>query len=189
MSTLSIRLLASAAGLAIAAGGLASALPAQAATASCSNSDLKASYRHSDDGAGHSYGWIVLRNTSTHSCSTGGFGGISYVGDGNGTQIGAPAVRTDAKAVKTIVLAPGQRVRSLLDEVNALNFPKGRCHPTQVDGFRVYVPNATASQYVAHPTTGCGNSRVKLIHQKPYRKHHMVGCDKLQGRHEANGRP
>lgn len=189
MSTPSIRLLASAAGLAIAASGLVSALPAQAATASsCTNSDLTASYHHSDNGAGHSYGWIVLRNTSAHSCRTGGYGGISYVGDGNGTQIGAPAVRIDDNAVKTIVLAPGQRVRSLLDEVNALNFPKKRCHPTHVDGFRVYVPNATASKYVVHPTTGCGNRHVKLIRQRPYRRHHMEGGDKLQGRHEASGR-
>jgi hypothetical protein len=171
MSTPSIRLLASAAGLAFAVGGLVSALPAQAASASsCTNTDLAASYRHSDDGAGHSYGWIVLRNTSGHTCSTGGYGGVSYVGDGNGTQIGAPAVRTNAQAVKTFVLAPGQRLRSPLDEVNGLNFPKGRCHPTHVDGFRVYVPNATASQYVVHPHVGCRNAHVKLIFQKPYRR-------------------
>jgi Protein of unknown function (DUF4232) len=190
MSTPSIRLLACAAGLAIAAGGLVSAVPAQAASSpSCTNTDLAASYRHSDDGAGHSYGWIVLRNTSGHTCSTGGYGGISYVGDGNGTQIGAPAVRVDAKAVKTIVLAPGQRLRSSLDEVNALNFPKGRCHPTHVDGFRVYVPNATQSQYVAHPTTGCGNHHVKLIRQRPYRRHHMTGCDKQHVPHQEYRRP
>jgi Protein of unknown function (DUF4232) len=171
MSTPSTRLLASAAGLAFAAGGLVSALPAQAAaTPSCTNSDLVASYRHSDNGAGHSYGWIVLRNTSGHTCHTGGYGGVSYVGDGNGTQIGAPAVRIDASAVASYQLAPGQRLRSPLDEVNALNFPKKRCRPAHVDGFRVYVPNATASQYVVHPTVGCRNHHVKLMRQKPYRR-------------------
>ena len=168
MSTPSIRLLATAAGLALAAGGLVSALPAQAATSSsCTNSDLTASYRHSDNGAGHSYGWIVLRNTSGHTCHTGGYGGVSYVGDGNGTQIGAPAVRIDAAAVRAFELAPGQRLRSALDEVNALNYPKSRCRPTHVDGFRVYVPNATASQYVVHPHVGCRNPRIQLMHQKP----------------------
>jgi hypothetical protein len=171
MSTPSIRLLAGAAGLAIAAGGLLSALPAQAAsTPSCTNSDLTASYRHSDDGAGHSDGWIVLRNTSGHTCRTGGYGGVSYVGDGNGTQIGAPAVRIDASDVAPFELAPGQRLRSPLDEVNALNFPKKRCQPAHVDGFRIYVPNATASQYVVHPHVGCRNPHVKLMHQKPYRR-------------------
>jgi Domain of unknown function (DUF4232) len=171
MSTPSIRLLASAAGLALAAGGLVSALPAQAATTrACTNTDLKASYHHSDDGAGHSYGWIVLRNTSAHACRLGGYGGVSYVGDGNGTQIGASAVRIDAAALQVYVVAPGQRLRSPLDEVNARNFPKKRCRPAHVDGFRVYVPNATVSQYVVHPHVGCRNRHVKLMYPKPYRR-------------------
>jgi hypothetical protein len=72
--------------------------------------------------------------------------------------------------VATYVLEPGQRLRSSLDEVTALNFPRKVCHRHHVDGFRVYVPNATASQYVVHPTTGCRNHHVKLIHQKPYRR-------------------
>lgn len=172
MSTPTIRLLAAAAGLAVTAGGLVSALPVQAATGtpSCTNADLSASYRHSDDGAGHSYGWIVLRNTSGHACRTGGFSGVSYVGDGNGTQIGAPAVRTDTADVKAFVVAPGQRLRSPLDEVNALNFPKNRCHRAHVDGFRVYVPNSTLSQYVVHPRVGCRNPSVKLVFEKPLRR-------------------
>ena len=64
----------------------------------CSNADLAASYRYSDSGAGHVWGWIVLRNRSDHSCRTGGFPGLSYVGDGNGTQIGAAADHTGTPA-------------------------------------------------------------------------------------------
>jgi hypothetical protein len=164
------RLLTTGAGLAVAAGSLIAPVPsASAATPACGNADLTASYRHSDDGMGHSYGWIVLRNTSGHTCATGGYGGISYVGDGNGTQIGAAAVRIGGDA-RTYVLQPGQRLRSSIDEVTALNYPRSTCHPRHVDGFRIYVPNATASQYVVHPTTGCRNHHVKLIHQKPYRR-------------------
>lgn len=165
------RLGAAAAGLALVAGGLVSALPASASgTPQCTNADLTASYHHTDDGAGHHYGFIVLRNTSGRACHTGGYGGVSYVGDGNGTQIGAPAVRTDGSAVATYVLSPGQRLRSPLDEVSAFNFPKQRCRRAHVDGFRVYVPNATKSQYVAHPTTGCRNHHVKLLFVKPLRR-------------------
>ena len=164
------RLLTGGAGLAVAVGGLlAPASLASASTPTCGNADLTASYRHSDNGAGHSYGWIVLRNTSGHTCSTGGFGGISYVGDGNGTQIGAAAVRVGGPA-KTYVLRPGQRLRSQVDEVTALNYPRKTCRPRHVDGFRIYVPNSTLSQYVAHPTTGCRSHHVKLIHHKPYRR-------------------
>jgi len=118
------RLPATAGALVLAAAGLLGPAPVAAATTpACTNVDLTASYHHSDAGAGHSYGWIVLRNTSGHACHTGGYGGVSYVGDGNGTQIGAPAVRLPGK-VATYVLEPGQRLRSSLDEVTALNFPR-----------------------------------------------------------------
>ena len=140
------RLLASTAGLALAVAGLLAPSPVDAATAACTNADLAASYHHSDDGAGHRYGWIVLRNTSGHACHTGGYGGVSYVGDGNGTQIGHAAIRTDAQALRTYVLQPGQRLRSPLDEVDALNYPRATCRRAHVDGFRVYVPNSTRSQ-------------------------------------------
>jgi hypothetical protein len=163
------RLLSAAGGLTLAVGGLLAPAPAGAATPACGNSDLKASYHRDDAGMGHVYGWIVLKNTSGHTCHTGGYGGVSYVGDGNGTQIGAPAVRLPGK-VATYVLRPGQRLRSPVDEVTALNYPRKRCRPHHVDGFRIYVPNATRSQYVKHPTTGCLNHHVKLIHQKPYRR-------------------
>jgi hypothetical protein len=165
----SVRLLATAAGLSLAIGGLLTPTAATAATPACTNSDLTASYHRHDAGLGHTFGWIVLRNTSGHACHTGGYGGISYVGDGNGTQIGAPAVRLPGK-VATYVLQPGQRLRSPIDEVTAQNFSPKTCRPRHVDGFRIYVPNATLSQFVKHPTTGCRNHHVKLIHQKPYRR-------------------
>lgn len=165
------RIFTAAAGLAVAAGGaLATAPVASAATPACTNGDLHASYRHSDDGAGHSYGWIVLKNVSGHACRTGGYGGISYVGNGDGTQIGHPAVRRDRGAVRSFMVRPWQRLRSPLDEVTARNFPHHTCRPTHVDGFRVYVPNATTSQYVVHPTLGCRNGHVHLLFQKPYRR-------------------
>jgi Protein of unknown function (DUF4232) len=164
------RVLTGSAALALAGGGLLAATPlASAATPACTNADLTASYHHSDAAAGHRYGYIVVRNTSTHTCHTGGYGGVSYVGHGDGTQVGAPAVRVRGK-VATFVLQPGRRLRSPIDEVLAADFPRHRCRPEHVDGFRVYVPNSTVSQYVAHPTTGCRNHHVKLLHQKPYRR-------------------
>jgi hypothetical protein len=153
------------------AGTLSAAAPADGLSQRapwCTNTDLKAGYRYSDSGAGHVWGWIVLRNRSEHACRTGGFGGISYVGNGDGTQVGAAADRTGTPA--TYLLGPGQRVRSLLQETRAANYPSSRCRPRHVDGFRVYVPDATRSQYVAHPTTGCRNPNVHLLTHKPYRR-------------------
>ncbi len=137
--------------------------------AQCTNANLHATFHHTDSGAGHRFGRLVLTNVSNHACHTGGYGGLSYVGHGNGTQIGAAATR-DAGTVRTIVLSPGQRVVSEVSETVAGNFSASTCHPTAVDGFRVYVPNATKSQFIAHRTTGCANAAVHLIAHKPFQR-------------------
>ncbi len=136
----------------------------------CRNADLTASYRSTGAGAGHTYGKIRLTNTSDRACWTRGYGGLSYVGHGDGTQIGAAAVRTPSKVGKMIVLQPGERVVSVVDEKNAHNYPNRRCHRTHVDGFRVYVPDARRSQFVRHPTTGCAKAKVHLLSHKAYRR-------------------
>ena len=143
--------------------------PAQAATPQCTNANLHATFHHTDSGAGHRFGRLVLTNVANHACHTGGYGGLSYVGHGNGTQIGAAADR-EPGTVRTIVLRPGQRVISEVSETLASNFPASTCRPTAVDGFRVYVPNATKSQFVVHRTTGCANAAVHLLSHKPYRR-------------------
>jgi hypothetical protein len=150
--------------------GPAGATQAQAKVVSqCTNAELRASYHATDAGAGHRFGRLVLKNVSDHACRTGGYGGLSYVGDGNGTQIGAAADRTKSR-VRTLVVHPGQRVVSAVDATVAGNYPKRRCRPAHVDGFRVYVPNETRSQYVPHPTRGCRNAHIHLLAHKAYRR-------------------
>ncbi len=133
---------------------------------SCTNADLTASYRATDAGAGHRYGRLILTNSSDTRCRTGGYGGLSYVGDGDGTQIGHAATR-DPGTVRSYVVRPGQRLVSDVDATVAADYPVKRCHPAHVDGFRVYVPNATKSQYVAHPTRGCRNAKIHLLSHGP----------------------
>lgn len=154
--------------------GAASAAGAAQASAhralpQCDSSDLRATYKNTDAGAGHRFGVLRLTNVSDHTCTTGGYGGLSYVGHGDGTQIGAAAERTKG-TVQTIVLRPGERAHSAVSETVAQNYPRRACKPTHVDGFRVYVPNETRSQYVKHPTTGCARSSVHLISHRPFRK-------------------
>jgi hypothetical protein len=159
-----------AAGL-LAAGSLTGTLatPATAATPHCASADLAVRYHVDGAAMGSTYGYLVLTNRTRRACVTGGFGGLSYVGHGDGTQIGAAAVREPSR-VRAIVLQPGQRVRSRVQEVTALNYPRSRCHPVRVDGFRVYVPNSTRSQYVVHPTVGCANPRVHLLSHRAFRR-------------------
>lgn len=137
-------------------------------TPECGASDLRADYRARDAAAGHRYGVVRLRNTGDRSCVVQGYGGLSYVGGGDGTQVGAPADREDATA-RRVVLAPGDRAVSRVTETVAEDYPRGRCRPTDVDGFRVYAPDTTRSFFVAHATTGCANDAVHLLSHRPFR--------------------
>ncbi|MEO6509486.1 MAG: DUF4232 domain-containing protein [Nocardioides sp.] len=154
----------------LAAAALTVPLPANAGSIpECTNADLTASYQGGDAAMSHVYGRIVLTNTGDRACVTGGYGGLSYVGGGDGTQVGAAADR-DAGRVRLYVLKPGDRVRSRVAETSYAPFPKAKCRPRHVDGFRVFIPDATASQFIAHPTTGCANGEVHLISHRPYRR-------------------
>ncbi|MDF1606020.1 DUF4232 domain-containing protein [Nocardioides sp. YIM 152315] len=134
----------------------------------CTNAHLKASYRGGDAGMSHRYGWIVLRNVSDRACRIEGYGGLSYVGGGDGTQVGAAATRAKGRTPSTVV-RPGHRVSSPVAETLAAPYPKRRCRPAHVDGLRVYLPDETRSQFVRHPGTGCRNERVHLLEHGPYR--------------------
>jgi hypothetical protein len=151
-------------------GALGMPIPASGASIpECTNADLTASYRGGDAAMSHVYGRIVLTNTSDRTCVTGGYGGLSYVGGGDGTQVGAAADR-EAGTVRLHVLQPGERVHSRVVETSFAPYPKATCRPRHVDGFRVYIPDETASQYIPHPTTGCANVKVHLISHRPYRR-------------------
>jgi hypothetical protein len=140
---------------------------ARSSVAECTKADLTAKYKGGDAAMSHVYGRIVLHNVSASACSVKGYGGLSYVGGGNGTQIGAPADRTPSNTPRT-VLQPGDKVRSAVSETSTAPYPKNVCRPTKVDGFRVYVPDETHAFYIPHPTTGCANPKVHLLTHKAY---------------------
>ena len=135
--------------------------PADPETPKCTAADLKAGYRATDAGAGSRFGEITLTNVSDRACALGGFGGLSYVGGGDGTQIGAPAAREGKW--RTVIMKPGQVAVSEVAESTAENYPASACKPTKVDGFRVYVPDSYDSQFVRHETTGCAAKNVSLL--------------------------
>jgi uncharacterized protein DUF4232 len=140
------------------------------ATPECTNDNLTATYKGSDAAMSHVYGRIVLRNTSDVTCWVRGYGGLSYVvGGAYGNQVvGAAADRTPSNKPK-VTLAPGEKVRSAVTETSSAPYPKQKCQPVEVDGFRVYVPDETEWQYIAHPTTGCANRKVHLLEHRAYR--------------------
>lgn len=136
-------------------------------TPKCADADLKAGYRATDAGAGSRFGEITLTNVSDHACALGGFGGLSYVGGGDGTRVGAPAVRKGSW--RTVIVKPGQVAVSAVAESTAENYPVADCKPTEVDGFRVYVPDSYDSQFVPHETTGCADEDVSLLSHRAFR--------------------
>jgi hypothetical protein len=154
-------------------GSAATAVSGSAASArtgidECTAKSLTAKYRGGDAAMSHVYGRIMLRNVSSESCWVKGYGGLSYVGGGNGTQVGAAADRTPSQTPK-VILAPGDAARSAIVETSFGPYPTKQCRPTEVDGFRVYVPDETHSIFIAHPTTGCANPAVHLLSHKAYR--------------------
>jgi hypothetical protein len=108
---------------------------------------------------------LALKNTGTASCTLQGWPGVSFVGGGNGTQIGAPATLDQAAGVQhpTVTLAAGQSAVAPLKIVNWQNYSNGECAPRKVDGFRVYPPGSKQSVFISSPGTGCSDSSVKLL--------------------------
>ncbi|HWJ82397.1 MAG TPA: DUF4232 domain-containing protein [Nocardioides sp.] len=132
----------------------------------CTNQDVSIAYQHEDDATSHSYGFIVVTNTSDQECWVKGYGGTSYVGD-DGEQIGAAADRTPGPT-PTVALAPGATARSELAETSYGPYTAKECQPTEAVALRVYLPDETDSQLVDHPLTVCANEKIHLLEHKPY---------------------
>ncbi len=144
---------------------------ASSGTPACRTRDLAASINSKGGGtAGSLYVALVLRNVSGRVCRTGGFPGVSYVADGNRTQVGAPADWVDRGQARMLALPPGGRMGATLREVDARDYPARICRPRLTYGLRVYPPNQTKSTLVAQRTTGCRNRAVHLLTVTPLRR-------------------
>lgn len=142
--------------------------PTSSPSSECRAGDLSAAYVNLSAGAGHRYGELKLTNTSAHPCTTGGYGGLSYVG-GGGRQIGAAADRDKGMPATVIRLAPGQSVVSQVQEAAYGSYPSSACRPQPVDGFRVFVPDETHALFVPlKNTTTCSNGSLHLLSHKAY---------------------
>lgn len=97
-----------------------------------------------------------------------GFPGVSFVGDNNGTQIGAPAQREEVGSEATINLPPGGTASAALLIANAGNYDASTCEPTPTDGFRVYPPNSTTAIFIPDTDwTGCASTSIELLSVQP----------------------
>lgn len=97
--------------------------------------------------AGHYELEIVLENEASEPCVLQGWPGVSFVGDGDGTQIGASATLDRSSPHGSVTLAPGASAHANLSVANAQNFDEG-CEQTTADGLRVYPPGEKRSLFV-----------------------------------------
>ena len=116
----------------------------------CSAADLSLAVDQGDSAAGHLNYTITFTNTGDQACTLNGHPGVSAVGDGDGTQIGASATR-EGKVGKAVVLIPNAHATA---EIQAANIgedggPLGEsCQATEADGWRIYPPDSKTSVYV-----------------------------------------
>lgn len=126
---------------------------AAAAGARCATSQLSGSVA---DGGGSSAGAtrvaIILRNTGAQSCTLQGWPGISFVGGGNGTQIGNAATLDRATPHQTLTLRPSGEVQAVVTVRDAGDWDSATCHPRVTDGFRVIPPGSRQALFV--PASG-----------------------------------
>jgi hypothetical protein len=148
-------------------GAMVAAFPATGATVPhCASASLRVTLVNLQGTAGSRIADLRLTNVTHGSCWTRGWSGVSYVGYGNGTQIGKAAV-WDPGTVRTVTLAPGRWVDEPIRFVNVSGYPAGTCRPVAVDGLRVYVPGSTLAKFVPYRTTGCRSTSVSTIFVKP----------------------
>ena len=106
----------------------------------------------------------MFTNTGSASCTLFGRPGVSFVGNGDGTQLGAPADFDMSSAATTVTLAPGGSAHAPLKISVAENYDAASCQPSPIDGLRVYAPGETHAQFIADTSyTACINAAVHLI--------------------------
>ncbi|WP_066517257.1 DUF4232 domain-containing protein [Curtobacterium ammoniigenes] len=131
----------------------------------CSTTELTGGTEPGSGGAaGSTIIHLTFKNTGSTTCVLQGWPGVSFVGDGNGTQLGAPATLDRAAPHPTVTLAPGATAVAPLKIAQAGNYPSASCTPTPADGFRVYPPGSTTALYIkASGYTACASTAAPLL--------------------------
>lgn len=134
----------------------------------CTTAHLGAALARVEGAAGSTYLTMRLTNRGTTTCTTYGYPGVSIVGDGNGTQIGAAAARDHTVTPTRVTLRPGGSTTFVVRLVQALNYPRATCGPVVADGFRIYPPDNTRALFLAdHGVMGCLKTSVNLLTVRP----------------------
>lgn len=121
-------------------------------------------------GAGQRSSWVIFRNTGSSSCVLAGAPGVSLVGHGDGTQLGAPADGSGDSSEPVTIPAggyAGARLQYTYVDANGGDFNTGTdsaphdpsCKAAAADGYRVYPPHSFRAWFVKYPTYACTTDR------------------------------
>lgn len=134
--------------------------------ATCAVGDLHVTLGTASGAAGSVIVPVVFTNTGSQPCELHGYPGVSFVGDANGTQLGAAADEDQSIPVTEHTLKPGGAVHSQLKIVRAENVQG--CSAKAADGLRVYPPHSYDAVFVkASGYTACTNNDVHLLTVQP----------------------
>ncbi|WP_370544565.1 DUF4232 domain-containing protein [Frondihabitans sp. VKM Ac-2883] len=111
---------------------------------------------------------VILTNTSSTACTLQGWPGVSFVGNNNGTQIGAAATLDRGTPHPTVTLRHGTSAQAYITIKDSAVFNSAECKPVQPDGFRVYPPGNKTSIFIkgagAGDGTVCTSTKDDLLH-------------------------
>ncbi len=124
----------------------------------CTTGQLALTLSGQNGAAGSTYVTLDLRNTAASACTLNGYPGVSYVGGGNGTQIGASAARDPSTPIATITVGAGQSAQSELRLIDPYVFDSAACNLQPTQGFRVYPPGQTTAAFVNDPGEACSST-------------------------------
>jgi len=131
---------------------------APSGTTQCSSSNLAISVSQGSGAAGHIVAPLVLKNTSSTSCVTGGFPGVAGT-NAAGAQI-IQAARQGPSG-HTITLAPGAAASSLVSGVDVPSGTATSC--PNLAGLDVTPPNTTVTVHIATTLPSCPGLSVTAL--------------------------
>ncbi|HWR84568.1 MAG TPA: DUF4232 domain-containing protein [Rhodoglobus sp.] len=136
--------------------------PPPAPEGACSFDDLTVTLGEPEGAAGSTVVPILFENSGSAECTVSGYPTVAFVGDGDGTQLGAAATEDATSTVATVSLAPGATAAAGLTVTDSGAVDD--CEPVDADGFRVYPPGSNDAAFLA--TTdyqACSNTTVTIL--------------------------
>ncbi|MEL4153473.1 DUF4232 domain-containing protein [Corynebacterium bovis] len=135
----------------------------------CRTRDLTITATRPEGAAGSEEFSLMFTNNGRSSCSLRGYPGVSFVGNSNGTQLGAGASREAVSgSLPVVTLASGASATAAVRAGRAGTRPADSCRPTPADGLRVYPPDETTAAYVDMPgLVACADSATELLSVQP----------------------